>query len=500
MAQRPRGNDDDESDREAELERQTSAVIVDQLVHCGNYELLRVAVALDDLLIQTHFQRPAYRGGKATPHFPSVVHYMITGRFVRHIGGSRGVTAAPVVAPNRSQVGLGVADQRTLAASAAPLTGSLTPVLSPAGHPGLPRRLPTAAHADASTPMAAESAMSRSHTSSFAARPSVHFAQHAAPPPRRAPGPTQHIRFPSGLTALHNGQLAVSCDDNRIVVITADGSFVKALRIDALRVSRGLAAVAEDVLCVADGENHCIFFVRYPGDGRVFKTIGRVGAAGDGPYEFNGPSGIAVLKERGLIAVCDQLNHRVKVLTFPEGVFVRHIGSRGDGENEFRTPWGITRGFEPDTLVVCDQDNHRLKVITVDGAFVRHIGGKNGAGSGVDEFNRPRGVVALLTGDIAVTDVCNHRVKIHRCSGGHVRSIGALHPRRQRSVSVPGASGRGGNAGASPMSAAVRARTIGNARSFTEPTTIHPLGITVLGDGVLAVGDRDNHRITLMHV
>uniref|UniRef100_A0A7S1M7U6 Uncharacterized protein n=1 Tax=Neobodo designis TaxID=312471 RepID=A0A7S1M7U6_NEODS len=311
------------------------------------------------------------------------------------------------------------------------------------------------------------------------------------------------FRFPTGLTCLPNGLLAVCSDETRITIINQHGFVIKRhSNIGGLRFPRGLTALGGPLLSIADGAHHRILIVDYT-TGRVVRELGRLGVPGDGLNDFNCPSGTSLVPGHAdILAVCDQMNHRVKLVNWRTGRCVKVIGAgtRGAGEDEFNGPWGITSLSLRDCFVdpsegarwertgadepvnpavafaVCDQDNHRVKLITSSGAFIRHIGGSPRGGSGRDDFSRPRAVVALEHGVLCVTDICNHRIKVVDArTGTCLRVFSSITTGCMNRILQPAGTD--------------------SARAVEE---LYPLGITSLPGGDIAVGDRDNHRITVL--
>jgi DNA-binding beta-propeller fold protein YncE len=319
------------------------------------------------------------------------------------------------------------------------------------------------------------------------------------------------FREPTGLTCLPDGNLAVCSDETRVTIINQLGYVVRRLTgIGGLRFPRGLTALGGQMLAIADGLNHRVLIVDSETK-RVVRELGRnAEQGGDGIDELNSPAGMSVIAGApDLLAICDQGNNRVKIVNWRTGRTMGHVGAgrRGHGEDEFNRPWGIaslavedcyedpneaqwlkasavtTRATMMATtaapssppppvpvavLVVCDQDNNRLKLITTDGVFIRHIGDAPNGGSGRDAFSRPRGVVALDGGVLCVTDIGNHRVKVVSAkTGAYIREFNA-------------------------SSVSCMAALLPRAEVW------FPLGIAVLPGGDIAVGDRDNHRITVL--
>ncbi len=86
------------------------------------------------------------------------------------------------------------------------------------------------------------------------------------------------------------------------------------------------------------------------------------GGKGDGPGQFNDPTGIAVAGDE--VFVADARNGRIQVFDL-DGTFKRQFGQPGDGAGELGRPMNLTvAGGE---LYVPEYFNDRVQVFAVDG-------------------------------------------------------------------------------------------------------------------------------------
>jgi tripartite motif-containing protein 71 len=213
-------------------------------------------------------------------------------------------------------------------------------------------------------------------------------------------------------------------------------------------------------IIVSEYLNHRVQVLRYS-DGAYIRTIGGRGSGsgllshGVCPY----PSGIAV-DGQGNVAVVDGGSDRVQVFRLSDGARIRSIGSKGSGNGEFTGGYGGVAFDSEGNLVVADSGNHRVQVLRYsDGTHVRTIGSK---GAGAGHFQNPSVVAVDAAGHIVVVDYSNHRVQVLRYSdGAHVRTIGS-----------PG-SGNG---------------------EFSQPFG----GIAIDSDGRIVVADSYNHRVQVL--
>jgi hypothetical protein len=130
-----------------------------------------------------------------------------------------------------------------------------------------------------------------------------------------------------------------------------------------------------------DGKGNTV--VKFSPDGRVLMTLGKAGAAGDGPDTFNRPSGV-VIASNGDIFVSDghggESNHRV-VKFSKDGKFIKSWGAKGNGPGQFDELHGITidsRG----RVLVADRGNNRIQIFDQNGKFLGQW----------TQFSRPSGI------------------------------------------------------------------------------------------------------------
>lgn len=140
------------------------------------------------------------------------------------------------------------------------------------------------------------------------------------------------------------------------------------------------------------------------------------GGKGDGPGEFNDPTGIAVAD--GEVFVADARNGRIQVFDL-DGNFQRQFGQAGDGAGELGRPMNLT--VHAGELYVPEYFNDRIQVFGLDGASKRivQVSGAEHAG-----LNAPGGVAVADSGDLFVADFYNHRVLHLAADGGVVRQWG----------------------------------------------------------------------------
>lgn len=105
------------------------------------------------------------------------------------------------------------------------------------------------------------------------------------------------------------------------------------------------------------------------------KTLWTVSYFGEGDSDFFfRPSDIEIDRKQELVYIADSGNHRIVVFDL-QGRFVRTIGKEGQGPGEFNTPTGLYV-TEDSHLAVADYRNNRIQIFDPQGKFLRNINTK----------------------------------------------------------------------------------------------------------------------------
>jgi DNA-binding beta-propeller fold protein YncE len=109
-------------------------------------------------------------------------------------------------------------------------------------------------------------------------------------------------------------------------------------------------------------------------DGKVLMIIGKEGVAGNGPYTFDRPTGVAIAPS-GNIFIADghspnKLNTARIVKYSPDGKFIKAWGKMGSEPGNFREPHDIYIGGSKGYVYVADRRNNRIQVFDQDGNFI----------------------------------------------------------------------------------------------------------------------------------
>ena len=111
------------------------------------------------------------------------------------------------------------------------------------------------------------------------------------------------------------------------------------------------------------------------------KTFGKLGF---GPGQFICPRGVAI-DTGGNILVVDAGNHRIQQFS-STGKHLRTVGTGGNGPLQFQYPSGITVHPHTGKVYVTDSNDHRIQVLNSNLTYSSSFG-KNGSNNG--EFNEP---------------------------------------------------------------------------------------------------------------
>lgn len=173
----------------------------------------------------------------------------------------------------------------------------------------------------------------------------------------------------------------------------------------------GIAAAPDGQVFVADAQLG--YVVRLSREGKPVAVIGQ-GA-------LQRPTGIAYDAAGGKLYVVDTHAHDIKVFA-ADGAPLPTIGRRGEGDGEFNYPThvALVRG----ELYVTDTMNSRVQVLAADsGAYRRSIGAR---GLYVGNLVRPKGVTVDSEGNVYVVESYYDRLLVYDRAGRFLLAIGGL--------------------------------------------------------------------------
>ena len=139
-----------------------------------------------------------------------------------------------------------------------------------------------------------------------------------------------------------------------------------------LRCPYGVTVDSDDNIYVVDDEKSRVLplandrVLKFDSSGTFVATASSL--------QLKNPIGICFNKTNKHLYVCDQLNHRVLVLT-TDLAFVKAFGDKGNRDGQFECP--LNSAFDSDNnLYVTDSGNNRVQVFTAEGKFVRAFSDK----------------------------------------------------------------------------------------------------------------------------
>ncbi len=139
---------------------------------------------------------------------------------------------------------------------------------------------------------------------------------------------------------------------------------------------------------------------------------------------FKRPTGIALDQELERIYVVDTLDHKIKCFTL-DGRFIKAIGGIGTKPGEFNFPTCICIDKEH-RVYIGDSMNFRIQIFNQDGNYLQDFGQP---GDGTGYFSRIKGLAVDSMGHIYVSDAQFDVIQVFDISGNFLLSFG--QPGRQ---------------------------------------------------------------------
>jgi hypothetical protein len=158
---------------------------------------------------------------------------------------------------------------------------------------------------------------------------------------------------------------------------------------------------------VADSGNHRVQVLTPTLDFHGFVGVGEL----SGPRGVCANADVVVVTEAGFNAP-----HRISVFSRCDGALVRRFAAYGSGDGELHWPRGLCFMSNDRHVAVADHDNSRASVFSVDGEFIRHVGGGH--------LKSPYGVACSAFDELVVADSGNSRVVVFSGSGELMKTVG----------------------------------------------------------------------------
>jgi len=173
----------------------------------------------------------------------------------------------------------------------------------------------------------------------------------------------------------------------------------------------GIAVASDGSIYVT--ENRGLRLVKLNAAGIQQWTIGQAGVYGDDNTHLGtwpGPEGHVAIDAAGRIYVPDTGNNRIQIFS-SNGVYSATFGSGGNGNYEFECPTGVAISPVNGNLYVTDRCNQRIQVFSASRVYKATVGVRDETGTDNRRFNWPLGVGLDASGNIYVADADNHRVQ-----------------------------------------------------------------------------------------
>ena len=161
---------------------------------------------------------------------------------------------------------------------------------------------------------------------------------------------------------------------------------------------------SDDFVFVVDSDNRRVQVLTPRFDFHGFVSAG----------QLRDPRGVCANAD--VVVVSEANAHRISVFNRSDGALLRRIGSRGSGRGQLDYPRGLCFMSHDRHVAVTDNSNNRVSVFSVDGAFIRHVGG------GI--LTEPYGVACSACDELVVADKGNNRVALFSASGELVKTMG----------------------------------------------------------------------------
>jgi sugar lactone lactonase YvrE len=278
----------------------------------------------------------------------------------------------------------------------------------------------------------------------------------------------------------------------------------------------GLALAKDGSLYVAEYRGHRV--IKFDPGGTQVWSIGEASLYGADNYHFGswwgGIQGNMAIDSHGRIYVTDSAWSRMQIYS-AEGVYEETFGEFGDGEYQLDCPSGVAISPLNGDVVINDRCNQRVQVYTSDFEYKATFGETDVTGDGSNQFHWPSDVVVDSFGAIFVTDSVNNRVQKCEVTGesgscttfivGSDVEINGGNPFNPQSIAIDSAgrvivSDNGNSRVLVFDSTGNLLTTIGGTWGTGSDEFVNPMGVAVDADDNVYVSDMDNYRIQIFAV
>lgn len=176
-----------------------------------------------------------------------------------------------------------------------------------------------------------------------------------------------------GIDADGKGRIYVACDKQHpVIVISAEGKYLGEWGNGFLLGPHGLR-IQRDTVWVTDIETQMAH--QFTLDGKLIRSFGEKGKAGDAPEQFNRPTDFAFGPD-GAVYISDGYQNTRVVCYAPDGTIRRIWGEKGDGPGQFNLVHAIAIG-KNGHVYVADRSNNRVQIFDLQGKYLtqwNHVG------------------------------------------------------------------------------------------------------------------------------
>ncbi len=176
-----------------------------------------------------------------------------------------------------------------------------------------------------------------------------------------------------GIDADRRGRIYVACDkEHPIIIISAQGNLLGEWGKGLLLGPHGLR-IQRNTVWVTDIETHMAH--QFTLDGKLIRSFGEKGKAGDGPEQFNRPTDFAFGRD-GAVYISDGYQNTRVVCYAPDGTIRKIWGEKGKGPGQFDLVHAIAIG-KSGRVYVADRSNTRVQVCDLQGKYLtqwNHVG------------------------------------------------------------------------------------------------------------------------------
>lgn len=210
-------------------------------------------------------------------------------------------------------------------------------------------------------------------------------------------------------------------DNGKVRVIDMEGNATTLVAKQGFARPFGLAFVGDTLYVSTDRDPQGQGGLTDLMSGTVWKVDVSARTATPIATRIGRPRGLAALSD-GRLAVADYEHHVIQLLDPASGTLTPLAGvwdtkgfADGAGASaQFSTPYAVAQRSDG-KLVVTDFDNNRIRLVGLDGSVTTAAGSAtagfaDGAMSGA-MFNHPQGLVKAANGDLYMTDLDNYRVR-----------------------------------------------------------------------------------------